>query len=128
MGHLGTDRTTELIKPRFCWPLMDDAIKHFVTQVCPCVKRKKPHIVKAAAMQSISLSETLEITIMDFLNLDKSSGRYKYLLVVTGLFKNVHASLCCKEQGRENCSRKGLWWLYWKVWCTWENIAWSYNI
>ena len=25
-GHLGTDRTTELIKSRFYWPLMDDEI------------------------------------------------------------------------------------------------------
>ena len=38
MGHLGTDRTTELIKSRFYWPLMDDEITHFVTQIR--VKRK----------------------------------------------------------------------------------------
>ena len=86
MGHLGTDRTTELIKSRFYWPLMDDEIKLFVTQVCPCVKRKKPHIMKAAAMQSISTSELLEIISMDFLHLDKSSGGYQYLLVLTDLF------------------------------------------
>ena len=55
MGHLGTDRTTELIKSRFYWSLMDDEIKHFVIQICPCVK-KKPHIMKAAAMYSISTS------------------------------------------------------------------------
>ena len=33
MGHLGTDRTTELIKSRFYQPLMNDEIKHFVTQI-----------------------------------------------------------------------------------------------
>ena len=81
MGHLGTDRTAELIKSRFYWPLMDDEIKHLVTQICPCVKRKKPHIMKAAAMQSISTSEPLEIISMDFLHLNKSSGGYQYLLV-----------------------------------------------
>ena len=41
MGHLETDGTTELIKLRLFWPLMGDKIKHFVTQICPCVKRKK---------------------------------------------------------------------------------------
>ena len=86
MDHLGTARTTELIKSRFYWPLMDDEIKHFVTQVRPCIKRKKPYIMKAAAMQSISTSEPLEITSMDFLHLDKSSGGYQYLLVLTDLF------------------------------------------
>ena len=65
---------------------MDDEIKHFVTQICPCVKRKKPHIMKAAAMQSIATSESLEIIYMDFLHLDKSSVGYQYLLVVTDLF------------------------------------------
>ena len=86
MGHLGIDRTTELIKSRFYWPLMDDDIKYFVTKICPFVRRKNPHIIKAAAMQSISTSEPLEIISMDFLHLDKSSGGYQYLLVVTDLF------------------------------------------
>ena len=65
---------------------MDDKIKHFATQICPCVKRKIPHIMKVAAMQSISTSEPLEIISMDFLHLGKSSGGYQYLLVVTDLF------------------------------------------
>ena len=65
------------LKSRFYWSLMDNQIKHFVTNICPCVKRKKPHIMKAAAMQSISTSETLEIITMDFLHLDKSSGGYQ---------------------------------------------------
>ena len=55
---------------------MDNEIKHFVTQICLCVKRKKPHIMRAAAMQSISTSELLEIISMDFLHLNKSSGGY----------------------------------------------------
>ena len=69
MGYLGTDRTTELIKSRFYWPLMDYEIKLFVTQLCPYVKRKKPHIMRT--MQSISASEPLEIISMDSLHLDK---------------------------------------------------------
>ena len=43
MGYPGTDRTTELIKSRFYEPLMDDEIKHFVTQVFPSVKEKIPN-------------------------------------------------------------------------------------
>ena len=76
----------ELIKSRFYWPLMDDEIKPFVTQVCPCVQRKKSHIMKAAPMQNIPTSEPLEIISMDFLYLDKSSGGYQYLLVVIDRF------------------------------------------
>ena len=89
MGHLGTDRTTEFIKSRFYWPLMDDEIKRFVTQVCPCVKIKNPHIIKATLMQSISTSGPLEIISMHVPHLDKSSGGYQYLLVVTDLFTRL---------------------------------------
>ena len=39
-GDIGTNRTPELIKSRLYWPLMDNEIKHFVTQIRPCVKRK----------------------------------------------------------------------------------------
>ena len=42
MGHLGTDRTTELIKSRFYQTLMTDEIKHFVSQIRPYVKKKSP--------------------------------------------------------------------------------------
>ena len=42
--------------------------------------------MKAAAMQSISTSEPLEIISMDFLHLGKSIGGYQYLFVVTDLF------------------------------------------
>ena len=56
MGHLGTDRTTELIKSRFYWPLMDDEIKYFVTQVCPCVKRRKaPHPESSSNAEYINI-------------------------------------------------------------------------
>ena len=39
MGHPGTGTTTELIKSRFYWPLMDDEIKHLVVQLCYCVEK-----------------------------------------------------------------------------------------
>ena len=100
IGHLGTDRTTELIKSRSYWLLMDDEIKHFVTQIRRCVKRKKPHIMKAAAMQSMATSEPLEIIYMDFLHLDKSSVGYQYLLVVTDLFTKFTQVSATRNKGR----------------------------
>ena len=65
---------------------MDDEIKHFVAQIFPCVKRKNPHIMRAAAKQRILTLEPLDIISMDFLHLDKSSGGYQYLPIVTDLF------------------------------------------
>ena len=41
----------------------------------------------AAAMQGISTSEAVEIISMNFLHLDKSSGDYQYVFVVTDLLR-----------------------------------------
>ena len=55
MDHPGTDRTTELIKSRFYRPLMDDEIKHFVTQVFPCVKKTPPHNESSSNTEYINI-------------------------------------------------------------------------
>ena len=86
MGHLGYNRTTELIKSRFYWPQMDEEIQHFVTKICSCVKRKKPNVLKKAPMKSITAKEPFQTIGMDFLHLDQSTGGYQYLLVVTDIF------------------------------------------
>jgi len=86
MGHLGVDRTTELIKERFYWPRMDNDIKHFITRVCPCVKKKKLSKTLEAPMKSISSTAPMELIQFDFLHLDTCSGGYQYLLVITDNF------------------------------------------
>ena len=55
MDHPGTDRTTELIKSRFYRPLMDDEIKHFVTQVFPCVEKTSPHNESSSNTEYINI-------------------------------------------------------------------------
>ena len=83
---------------------MDDEIKHFVTQICPYVKRKKSHKMKAAAVQSISTSEPLEIIRMDFLHLDKSSGGYQFLLVVADLFTKFTQVYATRNKERKTAA------------------------
>ena len=86
MGHLGKDWTLLLIPDRFYWPKMEDNVTYFVTKICCCVKRKKPHIVPVAAMQSFSSAGPLEVIGLDFLHLDTCSGGYQYLLVLINRF------------------------------------------
>ena len=86
MGHLGKDRTLQLIRDRFYCPRMEDDITHFVTKICSCVKRKKPHIVPVASMHTFSSAAPLELIGLDFLHLDTCSGGYQYLLVLTDHF------------------------------------------
>ena len=85
MGHLGKERTLHLARERFYWPKMEEDIHYFITKLCSCVKKKKPHIQKVAQMQTFTSSSPLELVSVDFLHLDPS-GRYQYLLVLTDHF------------------------------------------
>ena len=89
MSHLGKDRTLQLIRHRFYWSKMEDDVTHFVTKVCSCVKRKKPHIVPVAPMQTFSSAAPLELIGLDFRHLDTCSGGYQYLLVLTDHFSEL---------------------------------------
>lgn len=41
MGHLGVERTLDLIRERFYWPQMHNEVEHFIPSVCECLKKKK---------------------------------------------------------------------------------------
>ena len=42
VGHLGYNRTLELIRERLYWLQMNDEVEHFVGKICKCVKDKRP--------------------------------------------------------------------------------------
>ena len=67
MDHLGKDRILQLIRDRFYWSKMKDNVTHFVTKIWSCIKRKKPHIVPVAPMQTFSSAAPLEFIVLDFL-------------------------------------------------------------
>ena len=76
MGDLGKKQTLQLIRDRFHWPKMEYDVTHFVTKVCSCVKRRKPHIVPAALIQSLSLAAPLKLLSLGFFHPDTCSGSY----------------------------------------------------
>ncbi|MEW8544530.1 MAG: DDE-type integrase/transposase/recombinase, partial [Candidatus Thiodiazotropha sp.] len=82
MGHLGAERVIALAKDRFHWPGMARDITHFVTKVCPCLKDKKPNVMRKAELQPIHTSSPFELVSIDFLHLERSKGGYEYLLVI----------------------------------------------
>jgi hypothetical protein len=43
MGHLGFERVLALAGERFYWPYMRRDIEHFVTNICSCLKQRRPN-------------------------------------------------------------------------------------
>lgn len=82
MGHLGTERTLNLVRHRFFWPKMQRDIEHFVMNVCECLKKKKPNRQARAPMLSIETTHPFQLVSVDFLHLEECKGGYEYILVV----------------------------------------------
>lgn len=105
MDHLGVERMFSLIRERFYWPQMQKDVEHFVTNICECLKKKKPNKQTRAPMTLIHTTCTypFEMVSIDFLHLDKCKHGYEYILVVP--FHQVcsgvrHKKQVCKKRGR----------------------------
>ena len=65
---------------------MKEEVRHFINHQCPCVIRKKPHIQSKTSLLPTTSSAPLEIIGIDFLHLEKSSGGFEYILLITDHF------------------------------------------
>ena len=86
MGHLGFDRVISLAKDRFFWPGMAKDIQHFVSNVCTCLKDKRPNVTRRASLLPIQSTCPFQLVSIDYLHLEKSSGGHEYILVVMDHF------------------------------------------
>ena len=77
MGHLGRDRTIDLVRNRFFWPHMADDVDKCIKKCSRCILRKNPVQVRAP-LASISTSHPLELLCMDYLTHEKTKGGYEH--------------------------------------------------
>ena len=85
-GHLGADRTLQLIRERFYWPRMVEEVHYFISNLCTCVRQKKPLIYGQAPLLPMITSSPFEVVGVDFLYLEKSSGAFEYILLLKDHF------------------------------------------
>lgn len=96
MGHMGVERTLELVRSRFYWPRMASEVEARIKQCERCVRRKsQPE--KAAPLVSIQTSRPLELVCMDFLSLEPDSHNIKDILVITDHFTKYAVAIPTKE-------------------------------
>ena len=65
---------------------MQSDMEFFLGNACHCIKQKAPAVKTRAPLQPITTSSPLELVAIDFIHLEKSSGGYKYILVVVDHF------------------------------------------
>ena len=115
MGHMGMDRTLDLVRTRFYWPRMSADVCTKIKTCERCVKRKSlPE--KAAPLVNIKTTRPLELVCMDFLSLEPD-GRIKDILVMTDHFTKYAVAIPTTNQKAKTVAK-----------CLWDNFLIHYGI
>ena len=85
MGHLGRDRTLELLRERYYWPGMQQAVVNYITKCGRCLRRKDLYPQRAMLVNT-ETTQPMKLVCTDFLKLEKSKGGIENVLVVTDHF------------------------------------------
>lgn len=97
MGHLGVERTTDLLRSRFYWPKMALDAEQYVKDCGECIMRKTP-CKKAAPLHQIVSSGPMDLVCIDFLSMEPDSKGISNVLVVTDHFTRYAQAFPTRNQ------------------------------
>lgn len=97
-GHLGFERTLQMIRERFYWPRMFQEVKAWCEQCERCCLRKTPTANVRAPLVSIHTSAPMDLVCVDFLTLEKSKGGQENVLIVTDHFSRYAQAYPTRDQ------------------------------
>ncbi len=96
-GHLGVERTTELLKDHFYWPRMSVYIEHYVKN-CGRFIARKTLPKKVAPLHHMTSSGPFDLVCIDFLSIEPDSRGMGNVLVVTDHFTRYAQAFVTKDQ------------------------------
>ncbi|KAL6485589.1 hypothetical protein MHYP_G00049810 [Metynnis hypsauchen] len=97
MGHLGVERSLELIRERFFWPKMSQTVETYIGNCGKCVTWKSP-CPRAAPLHQITSTGPMELVCIDFLSVEPDSSGFGNILVVTDHFSRYAQAYPTKDQ------------------------------
>ena len=86
MGHVGVEKVCDLAQRRFYWPRMSADIQNFIQKKCRCVANKQTNEKEKAPLHPIAAQYPFEMLSIDYIELNRCKGGYKYGLVVVDHF------------------------------------------
>lgn len=110
MGHIGLERTLNLLRSRFYWPKMVADVDKKIQKCEHCVHRKT-HPQKAAPLVNIQTHRPLELVCMDFLTLEPENSNTKNILVITDHFTKYAVTIPTQNQKVQTVAK-----------CLWDHL------
>ena len=106
MGHVGAERIIDLARERFFWPHMKRDITHYVTNICPCLKSRKPSRNPREPLHPIVTTAPFQMVAIDYLHLETSVGGYQYILVVMDHFTRYAQAYATRDKSAKTAADK----------------------
>lgn len=97
VGHMGMERTLDLVHTRFYWPRMFSDVERKVRTCERCIRRKVK-AEKTARLVNIQTSRALELVCMDYLSLEPDRRGTKNILVITDHFTKYAVAVPTADQ------------------------------
>lgn len=97
LGHLGQERTIDLLRSRFFWPKMSVDVEEHIRNCGECVAHKTP-ARRAAPLHQIVSHGPMDLVCMDFLSMEPDSKGISNILVVTDHFTRYAQAFPTKSQ------------------------------
>ncbi|XP_058494566.1 uncharacterized protein LOC131465683 [Solea solea] len=104
LGHLGIERTTDLLRSRFFWPKLACDVEQYIKNCGECITRKIP-CHRAAPLHHISSSGPMDLVCIDFLSLEPDSTGIGNVLVVTDHFTRYAQAFPSRNQKAQSVAK-----------------------
>uniref|UniRef100_A0A672FVX5 Gypsy retrotransposon integrase-like protein 1 n=1 Tax=Salarias fasciatus TaxID=181472 RepID=A0A672FVX5_SALFA len=96
-GHMGVERTRELVNDRFYWPRMAAEVEEYIKTCGRCITRKTlPQ--HAAPLNQITSNGPLDLVCIDFLQIEPDSKGVANVLIVTDHYTRYAQAFPTKDQ------------------------------
>lgn len=107
VGHMGTDRTLDLVRAHFYWPRMAMEVSENIL-TCERFMRRKARVERCAPLLNIRTQLPLELVCMDYLSLEPDGKGTKNILVITDHFTKYAVAVPTADQKARTVA-KALW-------------------